>query len=277
MEGCVTLVHFEWLPCTLSFAGMAAVISLYFARERLLSRVGGLQWRLVHRRSTGLFIGLIGYPAFLQKFQVATPVNGASYPTADEIAAAVVKVLPKQEPTGPLQRQAPTDRTKEFAFGPYIASDINNMIPIFISLNDILTRATPLYVEVETAAQSFPSQFLKGGGRPFVEKLQASAKAMVDIRAKVRKIVTRWWLLSDRSGFSGPGDNVDKAALFEYEVAILAEDLDAVSGLDPSKQMRILGRDVSRADNAAAAFNAWVQNSISNVGTKIRRLRDYKQ
>jgi hypothetical protein len=90
MEGCVTLVHFEWLSSFVSFAGMLAVISLYFAKERIVEKFSTLH---------GAWFFIV--PLFCLAALTAAPIlSERSHPrptgaTADEIAAAVVKALPK--------------------------------------------------------------------------------------------------------------------------------------------------------------------------------------
>jgi hypothetical protein len=95
MEGVVTLVHFEWLPSMFSFAGMAAVISLYFARDRLIEKLNAVHgaWFIAVPLTCLLALAIV--PSVLERYRGAP----AGSFTPDQIAEAIVKKLPASSGT----------------------------------------------------------------------------------------------------------------------------------------------------------------------------------
>jgi len=172
--------------------------------------------------------------------------------------------------------KAPPNPETELAFGPYVASDIERMIPIFIALNDTLTKdATPQFDAAQQITQNWQVQFHNMGVSPYIEKLKAISSQMIAARAAVYKIVSDNGVYrneTDTAVRDGP-NNVDAFAVL---VSYFVDNSDAVSALPETQQFRVLGKDVQRLQAAANGYNDWVQKSIERVRTKIGRLRDYK-
>jgi hypothetical protein len=206
--------------------------------------------------------------------------NTVKPPTTDEIAAAVVKAIPKNAGPSPMFAEAgmnrPPDPRNELIGGPYLATDIQRLIPIFFEINDALTRAAPVFREEQQIVGSWQAQLQNIGSKAFVEQLQALAGKMVSLRATVDQIVEK--NNADRNELSSAiisgRDSVDQNA---NEIGNLIANVQALAAIPIETQVLVLSRDVRRLDNAATAYNAWIQGSISDVQSKIRRLRDYKQ
>ena len=233
-----------------------------------------------------LVIALVLSPFVEQKhwpFSAWFPSPAASQSlTADEIADAVIKKLPKNPPTpSPIMlaeagmKQPPNPQT-ELVGGPYVPSDIERMIPLFIDLNDALSKAAPVFGSQQEIVQNWQNQFRQMGAATYTQKLRTIADQMIDARSFVYKIV------EDHNAYrnemsAAVSDRLAAVDIAASAIGFLIDNIDALSGVPEAQQFRILNKDVQRVQTTALGYNNWVQESIQHVQTKLRRLRDYKQ
>jgi hypothetical protein len=218
---------------------------------------------------------VVGYFAIFAYALYTEPAHKSS---SDEIVAAVIKALPPNT-AQPMFAEAamkrPPDPRTELIGGPYIASDIQRLIPVFFEINAALTRSAPVFREEQQMTSNWQAQLENTGSKAFVEKLQALAGKVVSARDVVNQIIEK--NNADRNELStainSGTDAVDQNA---NEIGNLIANVQALAAIPIETQILVLSRDIRRLDNAALNYNGWVQGSISNVQTKIRRLRDYK-
>jgi hypothetical protein len=169
----------------------------------------------------------------------------------------------------------PPDPQVELIGGPYVQSDIERMIPIFIALNDALTKAASVYVFEQEITANWQSQFQQLGASAFAAKIRSVRDQVIAARDSVYKIV------EDHNADRNELDTAVRDGTASVEIAanamnLFIDNIDALSGVPEAQQIRVLNKDAQRVQNAGVGYNAWVQASIQHAQSKIRRLRDYK-
>lgn len=160
--------------------------------------------------------------------------------------------------------------------GPYSKPDVDRLIGVFMSLDDVLTdKAENVFVINGTRWGSLNQPLRMAGTDGFAAQIPEIRGRIDDTMRSLRAIANKnnnygseiEPAISDASGAEGQVDR---------RLNVLGHIIEATKGLDEQRRQDISQYYVQDLDLQIGAYNTWVGTAHANIAAKLAALRKYK-
>jgi hypothetical protein len=179
---------------------------------------------------------------------------------------------------GPEKSSAPANPNPgfEIAHGPYQPEEVRTMILTLGKIQDILDReGHPGFEFTQQTLQNWPNQ-LRADPSHFIARLREAQKKIVETRYNADREILQISRRLQPEVTATIDDGKDAVNSLGTALSDAASNLEILSKANGVDITQILSKDMNRVSVYVHRYLEWLQLSNQRVGTKDRRLRDYK-